>query len=260
MPTPADASLSLDQAVEAFVLGFSQVRSLTYPYPAERRGRVWAVRDAERKNAADYRREEYAACDDVTPAAVDALARRRTRGNFAVCYVVADGSDTAPARAAFKSLGYALRTTEPIFAHALRPIARPDPGIRIERVADADTAARLAQYAGRTMTGKGDLTLSAPLRVYAAFDAAGDIIGHVRSGRVGDATHCSSLYTDPVHRRRGVARNLLLRMLRDDRATGATTSVLTASHAGAMLYPTLGYQRLATLLLFKPRPPSRGTA
>ena len=244
---------TLDQAVETFVLGFSQSRSLTYPYPADRIGRVWAVRDAGRKNAADYRREEYVACDDVPPTEVNAFARGQTRGNFAVCYIVPEGGDDGPARRAFKGLNYRLRCSEPIFVHPLKPIARPDSAIRVERVADEALAVRVAKYAGRPMSWKGDLTVHAPLRSYVALDAAGDIMGHVCSGRAGDRTYCSFLFTDPAHRRKGVARNLLLRMLRDDRATGAGASVLTSSQAGAMLYPTVGYRRLATLLLFKPK-------
>ena len=41
-------------------------------------------------------------------------------------------------------------------------------------------------------------------------------------------------------------------MLRDDRARGSKCSVLTASHAGALLYPHLGYERIGTLFMFAP--------
>ncbi len=45
----------------------------------------------------------------------------------------------------------------------------------------------------------------------------------------------------------------LSRMLRDDRKAGAKSNVLTSSHVGAMLYPALGYQHLATLYVYKLR-------
>ena len=61
------------------------------------------------------------------------------------------------------------------------------------------------------------------------------------------------MFVEPDFRRRGIGKSLLLRMLRDDRAAGATLSVLLASHAGALLYPTVGYQEIGKLLLFTPR-------
>jgi hypothetical protein len=42
-------------------------------------------------------------------------------------------------------------------------------------------------------------------------------------------------------------------MLRDDRAAGASAGVLLASHTGAKLYPSVGYEQIGTLLLFTPR-------
>jgi hypothetical protein len=42
-------------------------------------------------------------------------------------------------------------------------------------------------------------------------------------------------------------------MLRDDRDAGATVNVLLSSHTGALLYPVVGYERIATLLFFTPR-------
>lgn len=45
---------------------------------------------------------------------------------------------------------------------------------------------------------------------------------------------------------------MLVRMLKDDRAAGARMNVLTASHTGALLYPRVGYEQIAELLLFTP--------
>ncbi|WP_258583812.1 hypothetical protein [Mesorhizobium sp. AR02] len=42
-------------------------------------------------------------------------------------------------------------------------------------------------------------------------------------------------------------------MLHDDRALGARCSVLAATHAGALLYPRMGYERIGMLLIFQPK-------
>jgi hypothetical protein len=41
--------------------------------------------------------------------------------------------------------------------------------------------------------------------------------------------------------------------VRDDRAGGNSKSVLLASHAGALLYPNVGYEQIGALLIFAPR-------
>jgi predicted acetyltransferase len=53
-----------------------------------------------------------------------------------------------------------------------------------------------------------------------------------------------------AQRRRGIGTALLAKMLRDDRAHGARQSVLLASHAGALLYPHVGYEQIGMLLMF----------
>ena len=45
---------------------------------------------------------------------------------------------------------------------------------------------------------------------------------------------------------------MLAKMLRDDRAAGVRQSVLLASKAGALLYPHVGYEQIATLFIFAP--------
>jgi predicted acetyltransferase len=80
-----------------------------------------------------------------------------------------------------------------------------------------------------------------------------DIVGRVRSVNAVGATWCADMYVSPSHRRRGIGRALLSKMLQDDRARGSNCSVLTASHAGALLYPRVGYERIGTLFMFAPR-------
>lgn len=42
-------------------------------------------------------------------------------------------------------------------------------------------------------------------------------------------------------------------MLRTTRRNGATASSLLASHAGAKLYPAVGYEQIGELLAYTPR-------
>jgi len=55
------------------------------------------------------------------------------------------------------------------------------------------------------------------------------------------------------YRRQGIGAALMNAMLRDDKEHGSQASVLLASHAGAMLYPQLGYEKIGELLLFVPQ-------
>ena len=93
---------------------------------------------------------------------------------------------------------------------------------------------------------------SPPQRSYVAL-LDEEVIGWANSVVDGDATYCAGMYVAPAHRRRGIARSLLVKMLRDDRAAGAKQAVLLASHAGAQLYPVVGYEKIGTAMGFTPK-------
>ncbi|MFT5085718.1 MAG: putative GNAT family acetyltransferase [Planctomycetota bacterium] len=61
------------------------------------------------------------------------------------------------------------------------------------------------------------------------------------------------MWVQPAFRRRGIDRAMLCRMLCDDRAVDAERAVLTASHAGAKIYPLVGYKEIGTLMLYTPK-------
>jgi GNAT superfamily N-acetyltransferase len=249
---PSTTSAAIDRAIEVFVHGFSFTRSYTHPYVPQRVGPLWVVRDAPRKNERDYRREEWTA-HGVEPREVDRIVRKHTRGRFAVCAFHPTGEDDTAMRAAYKALGYRLGTTEAVMVHALRRIPRCASPATIERVTTAEMAERVAKYAGSRQILPEHLTDSsaAPMRQYVAL--IGDqLVGRVGSVATPAGAWCSNMHVVPAFRRRGIGRALLCRMLRDDRAGGATFAALTASHAGAMLYPVVGYQRVATLYLYTP--------
>ena len=75
-------------------------------------------------------------------------------------------------------------------------------------------------------------------------------MGWVASLRHGDIGSVSNLYVVAAHRRRGVGAALMAHLLADDRRNGIRASMLLASHAGAMLYPKVGYHRISTLYLY----------
>jgi hypothetical protein len=228
----------LESAVETFVRGFAVGRSQTHPYTVERVERIWRLSDAPRKNARDYRNEEWVA-GDVAPAEVDRAARERSRGKYIVCAITRVGEDDSPLRAAYKQLGYRLMVTEPLFIHQLKRIPRAAAPAKIVRV----TNAQLAEALGKTTRSRPIPTkcfgANGPFRQYVALDGDDStsprIVGWVRSIPVG---------VD------GIGKAMLAKMLRDDRKFGVKRSVLTASHAGALLYPRLGYEQIGLLLAF----------
>lgn len=245
-----DEGAELSGAIETFVRGFSVTRSFTHPYVAARVGPVWVVRDGPRRRADEYRREEWVA-HGVGPSEVDRIARAHTRGRFAVCAIRTTEEPAGPLRDAFKARGYRLQTTEPFFVHRLRRIPRVAAPFPVRRVGTEAEADRLAKAVGRRQLLPEHLLPGSPIRQYFAHD--GDrVIGWVKSITVGDRAWVSSMEVVPPYRRRGVATSLLARMLRDDRSAGLARSVLLASHAGALLYPRVGYEQIGELMMFTP--------
>ena len=251
-----EAFAELERAIEVFARGFSFVRSFAHPYLASRvpvdvplGGSLWMMRDAERLRG-NYRVEEWITCNLDPQLAHDTILAGK-RGRYAISAICPSGTADESLRSGFKGLGYRLGTTEPFMTHSLRHIPQAtDPAV-IERVRTAEMAQRLAKAARRLQIRPEDLHQDAPQRQYVAL-IDDLLVGWVGSIVVGDATWCQTMYVAPEFRRRGIARAMLCRMLRDDRAHGATEAVLLASHTGAKLYPVVGYRQIGTLLLFTP--------
>ncbi|MBA1140230.1 GNAT family N-acetyltransferase [Mesorhizobium neociceri] len=245
------AKRDIEVAIDVFVHGFSADKSRSFPYEASRVGPLWLMRDAERKNARDYRGEEWVV-HDVTAEEADAIVRQHARPGFAVSVVIADGEQDQLVRTAYKALGYRLLRTEGFFVQPLRQIPDPPAAVSVERVQTVERAAQLAKIIRRRPIAADLLGDGAPFRQYVALD--GDaIVGRVRSIDAVGATWCSAMYVEPSHRRRGIGQALMSKMLQDDRACGSRCSVLMATHAGALLYPRMGYERIGTLLIFGPK-------
>lgn len=60
------------------------------------------------------------------------------------------------------------------------------------------------------------------------------------------------MYVLLEYRRRGIAKALMTRMLKDDAAAGTIANILLASHAGAKLYPVVGYRQIGQLYAYTP--------
>lgn len=58
------------------------------------------------------------------------------------------------------------------------------------------------------------------------------------TGRIG---LLSSMYTDPAYRRRGIAKELLSRVVEEARAYGCSSVQITASDMGVLLYTDFGF-------------------
>ena len=226
------AKREIEAAIEVFVHGYSTGRSRTFPYEASRVGPLWLMRDAPRKNARDYRNEEWVV-HDVAAEEADAIVRQHARPGFAISALIANDEPDGPTRTAYKALGYRLLRTEGFFVQRLRQIPSPPAAVSIERVRTIERAAQLGKIIRRRPIAAELLRDGAPFRQYVALD--------------GDAI---------VGRVRGIGQALMSKMLHDDRAHGSRCSVLMATHAGALLYPRMGYERLGTLLIFAPKEPN----
>jgi GNAT superfamily N-acetyltransferase len=249
MPT----SKQLADALATFVRGFCATKSRTHPYEYTKLDGIWRLRDGDRKNADDYRKEEWIACG-VTPELLDLVARRDTRGRYFICDLVPAGQSPDSHRESFRRLEYRLLITEPMFMHRLGSIPRGSQTApaKIVRVRTEELAIRLGKAMRMRPMTRAELKDTAPFRQYAALD--GDqIVGWVRSVDAGRSNWCSNLQVIPSHRRRGIAQALLRQMLRDDRRRGVATNVLLSSHAGATLYPKVGYDQIGVLYIYAPR-------
>jgi GNAT superfamily N-acetyltransferase len=241
----------IDLAMEVFARGFAFTRSVTHPCLAERVAGMWVIRDDLRKNGRGYRREEWVA-HGLGAAEVDAAARGRTRGRFCICAIRTPDEPDAPMRAEYKSAGYRLGTTEPFMMHRLGKIPRLPAPLPIVRVATPELAAAYGKAIKRQPMPAESLTPDSPGQTFVALDK--DVLaGWVTSIAIGDSAWVANMYVRPTHRRRGIGKSLLARMLRESKRRDMKRSFLLASHTGALLYPHVGYEQIGELLLFTPK-------
>lgn len=86
-------------------------------------------------------------------------------------------------------------------------------------------------------------------RCFVAADMAGTVVGYALLSVVVDESHVLNLCVDARHRRQGIARLLLERMLHEAQTTAVHTMLLEVrpSNRGARrLYAAYGFERIAT--------------
>lgn len=251
MAKSGGTTTTIPQALETFAAGYCFTRSRTHPYEWRKVEGLLAMRDGPRASGKDYRREEWVAFGKE-PREVDRIVRAQAKGHFCICAIRRHDQELGPMRDAYKALGYRLTTTEPLFFHDLRRIARVDSPATIERVRDRELAERFAKAWKMKPMPAEWLAADSPIRQFVAL-IDGKVIGAVASVRAGERNWVSGLYVLNKHRRKGIASALMARMLREDRTAGSLASVLLASHVGAKLYASIGYQPIGELLLLTPR-------
>lgn len=251
MSKPASIDKRIVSAIDIFAGGFCFTRSWTHPYETARIDGLWVMRDGARKNAKDYRREEWLAYHRDAKE-VDRIARANTRGRFVVCAFRSLDEPMESLRDEYKSIGYRLGGTEPFFEHDLKRIPNVKSPATIERVRTRAESELLGKAMRSRPIGQTYLDDESTLRQYAAF-VDGAIVGWVSSVGVGKRNWVSNLFVRPALRGKNIGKALMARLLRDDRAAGSRGSVLLASHAGAKLYPSVGYEQIGELLLLTPK-------
>lgn len=238
----------MERAIEAFVRGYCFQRNFTQPHFAERVGGVWRLFDEPGPKA---RREEYVVYG-LTPKKVHQSVRRLAKRHYCITAIFGSDESGDLIRDEYKALGYRFNNREAFMRHTLQRIPRVTAPVSIRKVSSEAMADKLAKAARRRQILAEHLVKSLPQRSYVAL-LDEEVIGWANSVVDGDATYCAGMYVAPSHRRRGIARSLLVKMLRDDRAAGAKQAVLLASHAGAQLYPVVGYEKIGTAMGFTPK-------
>lgn len=131
--------------------------------------------------------------------------------------------------------------------------AKPDSVLRTRRLLarDLDAVLRIEQ-ASYDFPWNGRIfedCLRVGYRCFGAVDAFDHVLGHAIVSIVVDESHVLNLCVDPTHRRQGVARLLLDRMLLEASEAQARTMLLEVrpSNKGARkLYAAYGFKRIAT--------------
>ncbi len=250
------AQLDTQSAIICSMAGFAAARNIMRPCGFQQlRERSWVVCDPPASSKLPPRTTEIVSyrvsADEVFAAAA---AMKYTK--YFICAFVDTADQSLPLIADFKRAGCRLMRREPLFV-APTDSLHLFPSSQISRVttqerADAvATAARAKQILPEHLTDDNSLC-----RLYAAYEADDSKrerlpVGWLRSVRtIEKCSYVAGLNVVEVHRRKGLGKALMSAMLADDARLGLNWSVLTASSAGALLYPHLGYEQRGKLVLF----------
>lgn len=234
--------ISIPEAIEVFVHGFSHGKSQTYPYVPTKLGHLWVMRD-------DPPRKKERKIEVIThrlePAEAVKMIQYAEIGWHFLCDIHGPDEDFQARRSQYKELGYRAMSTEWLFLHELKniPVIDSDPPVR--QVADQEMLKQINQVAMQSQKLQSDT------RLFSVWDETRDY-GWVTSVPYKESAWVANLYVHKELRGKGYGRALMSKLLQTDRENGVKQSVLLASSDGARLYPHMGYQQIGILQMFCP--------
>jgi GNAT superfamily N-acetyltransferase len=249
------ARVALPGIIDTAARALALIRSIVAPAEVVRHGPLWILRDVEAQHGRSRREEIFAF--GAPPAEIARAVRDyQPRGLYALAPVIGPGEDEAEVKVVYKSLGYRLGFTEPLFVCDLAgrgPVPSP---WRISRVTSLEEAKRVSlQVFGKPARKLRAEDLTAPkpqMRLYWV-EVDGHAVAAARSLMPGrGVTWLHDVATLPDYRRRGIATALINHILAEDAILGSKRSVLLASLAGSKLYPRLGYRQVALMQIYTP--------
>lgn len=238
--------MTLAEATEVFVRGYSFTKSLTSPYVPTLQGNLWVMRDGPGRRQPP-RTAEFVACDLPPAEVIRQIGSPEFRYGLAVLRSTEEDLDTV--RRAYRSEGFRLLRREPMFVRNCEDLGADLGSVRL--VSTKDDFEAVFRASRRREIDPAHLDRPELVRLYGAFSGR-FAIGWVKSVPVGKAGWVSNLFVDPGHRGRGIGFALMAALLAGDAAHGLSESVLLASNLGARLYSRLGYRQIGVLLLFAP--------
>ena len=234
--------ISIPDAIEVFVHGFSHGRSQTYPYVPTKIGNLWVMRDDPPRTK--ERKIEIITHGQSPGKAVEAIRNAEIGWHF-LCEIHDPSLDFQKIRDEYKELGYRALGTEWLFAHDLKdiPIFESDPPVR--QILDQEMLTSINQRPKQHRKIRPDT------RLFSIWDDDRDY-GWVTSVPYQNMAWVADLYVYESDRGNGYGRALMSKLLQTDRELGVKQSVLLASSDGARLYPHMGYQQIGILQMFCP--------
>jgi ribosomal protein S18 acetylase RimI-like enzyme len=183
----------------------------------------------------------------------DALAAVRAYQPVPLHYLLVI-DDQAEALAAYLAAGYQLGYTEYLMARSLADLPPRDARSPVRLIRGDDDAAQANAADAEVEPWVRPGNLESPTIYHYAIMLDGITAARARSWNYADhGSYITHVFTHPAYRRRGLARAVMLHLLHDCAARGETESLLVASDEGDLLYRSLGYERLARLLVLEPK-------
>ena len=163
--------------------------------------------------------------------------------------VVDDQADTL---AAYTHAGYRCSVVEYVMARSLTDLPRMKEQDDVRRISEPDEAAWFSAYDPEGNPWTSPINHADPSLAHYARVRDDQSVARARAIRYdASCSYVTHVFTHPAYRRRGFGQAVMLHLLHDCAVRGETENVLVASEEGDLLYRSLGYTRLATILVFE---------